>query len=97
MARAFYRSYVHNHRRAAQVRRLHILREDGKLPRRQGLCGAAAWGVTRSEPVVLDPMPASPPAGLSWCPACVGKLAELRGRLAAVAADLAEGVASCAS
>lgn len=89
MARAFFRSYVHEHRRSDRVTRLHTVREDGKFPGRQGWCGTHAWGVTRSEPVVLDPMPATPPAGLSWCPMCVGKLAELEGRLNRIAADLA--------
>lgn len=97
MARAFYRSYVHAQRRAGQVTRLHIMREDGPRPGRQGECGTTGYGVTRSEPVILDPMPAEAPAGLRWCPLCIGRLAERAGRLAAVAADLAEGVASCAS
>lgn len=89
MARAFYRSYVHNHRRGAQVLRLHIMREDGEWAGRQGECGVHGWGVTRSEPIVLDPMPAEPPAGLRWCPVCVGKLAERAGRLDSWAAELA--------
>ncbi len=91
MARAFYRSYVHNQRRAGQVTRLHIIREDGKWAGKQGECGTHAWGVTCSEPVVIDPMPAKPPEGLSWCPACVGRLAERSGRLDAWAAELAGG------
>lgn len=91
MTRAFFRSYVHLHRRSARVTRLHIMREDGPYAGRQGLCGTAGWGVTRSEPIVLDPMPAAPPDGLTWCPACVGRLAELRGVLAGWAAELAGG------
>jgi len=84
MARAFYRSY-----RSARVTRLHIMREDGKFPGRSAECGVHGWGVRRSEPVVLDPMPSVPPAGLSWCPGCVGRLAERRGVLAGWAAELA--------
>ena len=91
MVRAFYRSYVHNQRRAGQVTRLHIVREDGKWAGRQGECGTSARGVTRSEPVVLDPMPAVPPAGLRWCAACVGKLAERVGLLDQFAAEVARG------
>lgn len=87
--RAFYRSYVHNHRRGGQVLRLHIMREDGQFGGRQAECGTHGWGVTKSEPVILDPMPAVPPAGLSWCPACVGKLAARAGRLDGWAAELA--------
>lgn len=85
MTRAFYRGY-----QSARTTRLHIMREDGKFPGRSALCGVHGWGVRRSEPVVLDPMPAQPPAGLSWCPACVGRLAERAGVLAGWAAELAQ-------
>lgn len=37
------------------------------------------------------PTPAVPPAGLSWCPTCVGRLAERAGALGRVAAELASG------
>jgi hypothetical protein len=84
MPRAFYRSYP-----SPRVTRLHIMREDGKFPGRSALCGVHGWGVRRSEPIVLDPMPVCPPAGLSWCPLCVGRLAERAGLLDRVAAELA--------
>jgi hypothetical protein len=88
--RAFYRGYHSgSNRRAAQVRRLHIMREDGKYPGRQAFCGAAGYDVTHSETVVIDPLPAAPPAGLSWCGACVGKAAERTGQLDRWAAQLA--------
>ena len=77
MSRAFYRSYVHAGRRAGQVRRLHILREDGPWAGKQGECGIHAWNVTRSEAVVIDPMPATPPVGLEWCSLCVARHAAL--------------------
>lgn len=93
MARAVYRSYVHDGRRAGQVTRCHILREDGPWAGKASLCGQNQWDVTNSRTVLIDPMPATPPAGLSWCPPCVGRLAERAGRLDAVAAGLA-GVAS---
>lgn len=89
MARAFYRSYPGNGRRAGQVTRLHILREDGPYAGEQGWCSASARGVTRSDPIVLDPMPEKPPEGLRWCPPCVGRLAEAMGALDLFAAELA--------
>lgn len=88
--RAMYRGYsTRSGRRAGQVRRLHIVREDGKFPGRQAECGVAGWDVRDSPAVVLDPMPAAPPDGLSWCPACVGKAAERVGLLDQWAAALA--------
>lgn len=93
MARAFYRSYVHNQRRAGQVTRFHIVREDGKWANRQALCGIHFWGVTHSEPVVFDPMPAEPPEGLRWCPMCVGRLAEQLGNLDLLVRELVQPTA----
>jgi hypothetical protein len=84
VTRAFHRGY-----RSSRTTRLHIMREDGTFPGRSGLCGTHGWAVTRSETVVLDPMPDVPPAGLSWCPLCVGRAAELAGVLGQVAAGLA--------
>lgn len=88
--RAFYRGYnTATGRRAAQVRRLHIMRESGKFPGRQGLCGTSGWNVTGSPTVILDPMPATPPDGLTWCPLCIGRAAEVAGLINALAARLA--------
>ncbi|WP_424862129.1 hypothetical protein [Streptomyces sp. MMS24-I29] len=87
--RAFYRGYsARSGRRATQVRRLHIMREDGKFPGRSGECNAAGWDHRDSEPVILDPMPAVPPPGLEWCPACVGRAAERANLLRQFAAAL---------
>lgn len=84
--RAFYRGYhAATGRRAAQVRRLHVMREDGKFAGKQGLCGAPGWGHTNSPPVLIDPLPANPPEGLSWCRACVGHAADQVGQLNAFA------------
>jgi hypothetical protein len=84
--RAFYRGYhAASGRRAQQVRRLHVMREDGKFPGRQALCGAAGWTHTNSPAVVLDPMPTDPPDGLTWCRPCVGHAADLVGQLNAFA------------
>ncbi|MER8042564.1 hypothetical protein [Streptomyces sp. NPDC094032] len=92
--RAFYRGYsARTGRRAAQVRRLHIMREDGPMPGRQGECGTAGWDVTQSPAVILDPASPSPPAGLSWCPRCVGLAAARTGLLDQWAAQLAAEVA----
>jgi hypothetical protein len=92
--RAFYRGYsAATGRRAKQVRRLHVMREDGKFAGKQGLCGTPGWGVTQSPAVILEPLPAEPPPGLDWCNACIGHAAHLVGTLADVArtvANLAE-------
>jgi hypothetical protein len=88
-ARAFFRGYPDTGWRSQRVTRLHIIREDGRNPGRQGLCGTGAGQHQLSNPVILDPMPAVPPAGLAWCPPCVGQLAERAGQIAAVAALLA--------
>lgn len=84
--RAFYRGYnAATGRRAKQVRRLHVMREDGKFAGKQGLCGAAGWAHTDSPPIVIDPLPVDPPDGLEWCRSCVGHAADLVGQLAAMA------------
>jgi hypothetical protein len=88
--RAFYRGYhAATGRRAGQVRRLHIMREDGKFPGKQALCGAAGWGHTNPPPVVIDPLPVQPPEGLEWCRSCVGHAADLVGALAGFARMIA--------
>ncbi|MET9222409.1 hypothetical protein ABZX65_27095 [Streptomyces sp. NPDC003300] len=84
--RAFYRGYHEaTGRRARQVRRLHVMREDGKFAGKQALCGAAGWGHTHSPPVVIDPLPVDPPEGLTWCRSRVGYAADQVGQLAAFA------------
>lgn len=91
-SRALYRGYWSGGKRAGQVRRLHIIREDGPKgwePGKQVLCGQHAWSVRNSDPVILDPMPVRPPEGLEWCPKCVGLLAERLGLLGEIAASLA--------
>ena len=90
---AFYRGYVDNGKRASQVHRLHILRESpvrGSLePRKSGWCGTTGWDVTASRTVLISPLPARPPEGLEWCPACVGRYAEWLGLLGDVAGEVA--------
>ncbi|ARX81591.1 hypothetical protein SMD44_00989 [Streptomyces alboflavus] len=89
--RAFYRGYnAATGRRAKQVRRLHVMREDGKFAGQQGLCGAPGWGVTQSPPIILDPMPEQPPTGLDWCHSCVGHAAHHVGMLNRLAVTVAE-------
>lgn len=76
--RAFYRSYVDNGKRAGQAKRLHVMREDGPRPGRQGWCGIQATPVTNSNAVVLtllNAVPFVPPDGLAWCGSCVIALA----------------------
>ncbi|WP_369183305.1 hypothetical protein [Streptomyces sp. Y1] len=87
--RAFYRGYSSlTGRRAGQVRRLHLYREDGRYPGQQAHCGMHGYEVTNSPPIVLDPAPAAPPEGLTWCGACVGRAAERTGQLDEFAAAL---------
>lgn len=96
-ARAIYRGYPSNGRRSDRVTRLHIIRDTpvrsqgapGYVPREQTWCGLHAYPVTNSDPQILSPLPDRPPEGLTWCPACVGHLAEHYGLLAEVAASLA--------
>ena len=74
-------------RRAGQVRRVHVIREKGPgnwEPGSQALCGSHAWNVTDSPAIIRD-APHELPEGLTWCPKCVGHLAELLGRTHAVA------------
>jgi len=103
MARAVYRGYWQGGKRSARVTRLHIIRETPvaahrsayrpfhERPAEQTWCGQFATAHKNSEPVVFDPMPAAPPEGLSWCPQCIGHLAEHLGVLGDVAARLAGG------
>ncbi|MEU8805024.1 hypothetical protein [Streptomyces anthocyanicus] len=88
--RAFYRGYNdQSGRRAAQVRRLHIMREDGPMPGKQAECGMHGHAVIHSPAVILDPAPETPPDGLAWCPRCVGLAAARTGLLNQWAAQLA--------
>jgi hypothetical protein len=101
MARAVYRGYWQGGKRSARVTRLHIIRDTPvaahrtayrphrQPPAEQTWCGQFATPHKNSEPVIFDPMPSSPPEGLSWCPACIGHLAEVCGVLDDVAARLA--------
>lgn len=93
MTRAAYRGYVTGGNRSRQVRRLHIIREHGPGDRVASCfeCGNAAWNCQASETVIIDPMPAEPPAGLEWCPSCVGRAADRAGLLRVFAATLARG------
>lgn len=90
MTTAFYRGYLRNDGALSQrVRRLHIIRPDGQFPGRSAECGVAGWAGIQSTPVLIDPMPACPPAGLSWCPACIGHLAARLGLIDRMAGRLA--------
>lgn len=80
-ARAVHSGYYDGRPRAGQVRRVHIVREDGPRPGQDAMCGQAARPVTNATPVVIDPMPPHPPDGLEWCPHCLGRLAERLGAL----------------
>lgn len=83
------RSYVRAGHRAGQVQRVHVVREQGPRgwedkPGTQTLCGQSTRLHRKSEGVIRD-APHGLPEGLSWCPKCVGLLAEQLGRTAEVA------------
>lgn len=92
--RAFHSGYYEGSGRSDRVKRLHIMREDGSFPGRSALCGTNGWNCQRAPRVIDDPMPATPPAGLAWCPACVGKAAEKVGLIDAFAAQIAAAINS---
>jgi hypothetical protein len=73
---------------AGQVRRVHVIREEGPRgwdgPERQTWCGQGTWNGQHSPPVIRD-APHDLPRGLSWCPKCTGLLAERLGRINEVA------------
>lgn len=89
--RTIQRGYVDGKKRpAGQVRRVHVVREEGPgdwEPGKQTMCGQAAWTCYKSSPIVRDAPHALPP-GLEWCPRCVGLLAERLGKLAGMASAL---------
>jgi hypothetical protein len=92
-ARAVYRGYFSNdRRRSALVKRLHVIRDTPVRGRSEQYpvtwCGQSAGPHRDSDPVVLSPMPLVLPAGLGWCPKCIGHLAEYFGLLDEVAASL---------
>lgn len=89
MARAFYRDYTPGAKRSALVRRLHIVREDGKFPGRHGYCGIQVGPVKLSKAAVIDPMPTVAPLGLAWCGKCVGEHADRVGLINTFASVLA--------
>jgi hypothetical protein len=65
-------------------RPLHIIRGE-----ETAWCGKSSAMHRTSEPQVIDPMPASAPEGMLWCPACIGYLAARCGLLDEVAESLA--------
>jgi hypothetical protein len=83
------RGYYAGSRRAGQVTRVHVVREEG--PRGwdpgngpQTMCGQSAWKGQNSAPIIRD-APHALPDGLQWCPKCTGHLAERLGWLNEVA------------
>ncbi len=92
-ARGYHSAYGTPQRRAAQVRRLHVVNDTGPRPGRQTCCGQIATSRFKGAAVILDPLPATPPDGLTWCPTCIGRLAEQTGFLATFAAMLSASAA----
>lgn len=92
MAKAFYRAFdIAEGKRGDKVTRLHIVREDGRRPGTGGYCPASLGIHKGSRAIILEPLPVTPPAGLKWCPTCVGQHAERAGQLHTFAAILAVG------
>ncbi len=91
MTRAMYRGYPASSspRKSARVTRLHIIREEGPNGWPQTWCGQSAGVHRNSQPVIIDPMPLRAPEGLSWCPKCIGHLAERYWLLDEIAESLA--------
>ncbi len=103
MTRAMYRGYPASSspRKSARVTRLHIIRDTPvaahrdawrpfhEPPAEQTWCGQSAGSHRNSEPVILDPKPLRTPEGLSWCPKCIGHLAERYWLLDEIAESLA--------
>jgi hypothetical protein len=63
---------------------MHVIRETGPFGRTderylQTWCGQTAGDVTNSQAIIRD-APHGLPDGLSWCPVCVGHLADHLGR-----------------
>jgi hypothetical protein len=83
------RGYVQDGRRAGQVRRVHVVREEGPKGQRatETLCGQSTGPHVESQAIIRE-APHDLPEGLSWCPTCTGRLAEQQGRTAEVAALL---------
>lgn len=70
-----------------QVGRVHVIREEGPKgwePGERAMCGQATWTYGSSSPLVRD-TPHELPAGLAWCPRCLGLLAERLERLGELA------------
>lgn len=95
LIRTCQRSYVQDGHRAGQVKRVHVVRERGPKDRdgTTTLCGQHAYAVTLSEGVIRA-APHPLPDGLTWCPKCVGLLAERQGRTAEIATLLGLGQAT---
>ena len=84
------RSYVQDGARAGQVRRVHVVRETATRSLSAGdltLCGQGTNTHRQSEGIIRL-APHDLPEGLSWCPTCVGRLAEQLGRTSELAALL---------
>lgn len=83
-ARAVYQTLAVKGRRPLRRGvRLHVIREDDDPSSRRPWCGR------NGGTIVIDPMPAEPPEGMTWCPECVGLLAGRYGLLGDIAESLA--------
>ena len=88
-------AYYGGHRRAGQVHRVHLIPPDGTFPRRgapSAACGTSWWECTNA-PIDQVPFGQPLPAGLTWCPKCVGVAADQFGLTDRVVALVVEAVA----
>lgn len=96
MTRVTWRDYPASWpRRAKQITRVHVLNEappKGREPGTEALCGTSAGRHTNSRPVIAE-APLHLPEGLTWCPTCIGRLAERKGVTALMAHML--GLTNC--
>lgn len=67
------------------IRRVHIVVPLEERGSRMGECHTA---LHHPDTVILDPMPAYAPPGMTWCPICLGRYAARIGALDAVAGTL---------
>lgn len=81
--------------RAGQVRKVHLIPPDGTFPGRTvpaAACGQTWWDVTNADRERV-PTDQPLPAGLVWCPRCMGVAAERLGLIDQVAALVLAAVA----
>lgn len=88
-------TYYAGRRRAGQVHHAHLIPPDGTFPGRSvptAACGQP-WWATANAGVENVPIAGPLPAGLTWCPKCLGVAADVLGLTGWLAAMIAEAAA----